>query len=127
MSRLKEPPEKLLDLIYDAATEQELWSSVLTQIADLTNSQGGVLFGQGARKVYFEHNGRLSEECNRVYQERHMQNPWNKAMEIRSVGRLVLSDEIIPLSDLRPTLFFEEVLRPQDVAHNSHDRAGGQG
>ena len=45
LSRLKEPPEKLLDLIYDAATEQELWSSVLTQIADLTNSQGGVLFG----------------------------------------------------------------------------------
>ena len=73
----------------------------------------------GARKVYFEHNGRLSEECNRVYQERHMQNPWSKAMEIRSVGRLVLSDEIIPLSDLRPTLFFEEVLRPQDVAHNA--------
>jgi hypothetical protein len=112
--------DRLLDLIYDAATEQELWRSVLTEIADLTKSQGGVLFGQSVRasKVYFEFNGRLSEECNRVYRERHMQNLWSMGMESRPVGRIVLSDEIIPLSSLRPTLFFEEVLRPQDVAHN---------
>jgi DNA-binding CsgD family transcriptional regulator/PAS domain-containing protein len=112
--------DRLLDLIYDAATEQELWRSVLTEIADLTKSQGGVLFGQSVRasRVYFEFNGRLSEECNRVYRERHMQNLWSMGMESRPVGRIVLSDEIIPLSSLRPTLFFEEVLRPQDVAHN---------
>jgi DNA-binding CsgD family transcriptional regulator len=40
-------------------------------------------------------------------------------MEFQSVGRVVLSDEVIPLSDLRPTLFFDEVLHPQDVAHNA--------
>ncbi len=41
-----EPSDQLLDLIYDAATEPELWRLVMTQIADLTGSQGGVLFGQ---------------------------------------------------------------------------------
>jgi DNA-binding CsgD family transcriptional regulator/PAS domain-containing protein len=119
-SRVTELPDKFLDLIYDAATERELWRSVLTEIADLTGSQGGVLFGQsvGASQVYFEYNGRLSEECNRVYQERHMQNPWSMGMETQPVGRIVLSDEIIPLSSLRSTLFFDEVLRPQNVAHN---------
>jgi hypothetical protein len=41
-----EVPDRLLDAVYDAATDQQLWRSVLTQIADLTGSQGGVLFGQ---------------------------------------------------------------------------------
>jgi DNA-binding CsgD family transcriptional regulator len=118
---MPELPDKLLDLIYDAATEQELWRSVLTEIADLTNSQGSILFGQSVQvsKVYFEYNGRLDEECNRVYRDRHLQNPWSLGMEKQPVGRIILSDEIIPLSTLRPTLFFDEVLRPQDVAHNT--------
>lgn len=114
-------PERLLDDIYDAATEPELWRSVLTEIADRTGSQGGVLFGQSvaASAVYFDYNGRLSEECNRVYRERHMHNPWSIAMEPQSVGRLVLSDEVMPLVSLRRTPFFDEVLHPQDVAHNA--------
>jgi DNA-binding CsgD family transcriptional regulator len=42
------PSEWLLDLIYDAATEPELWRSVLTEVADRTNSQGGIIFGISA-------------------------------------------------------------------------------
>jgi DNA-binding CsgD family transcriptional regulator/PAS domain-containing protein len=112
--------EKFLDLIYDAATENELWSHVLTEIADLTHSQGGILFGQSfsERKVYFGFNGRLNEDCNRAYQERHMRNAWSEYMETQPVGRLVLSDEAISLSDLRKTAFYDEVLRPQQVARN---------
>jgi hypothetical protein len=99
LPRVLEPSDQLLDLIYDAATEQELWRTVMTEIADLTGSQGGVLFGQsfGASKVYFDYNGRLSEECNRAYKERHFQNPWNKAMSTQPVGRVVLSDDVVPL------------------------------
>ena len=80
MSPSDEQAEKILDLIYDAATENELWSRVLTEVADLTRSQGGVLFGQSMRasRVYFDYNGRLDEECNRAYQERHMQNLWSE-------------------------------------------------
>jgi DNA-binding CsgD family transcriptional regulator len=115
-----DPSDKLLDSIYDAATETELWRSVLTEIADHTGSQGGIVFGQSVRasRVYFDYNGRLSEGCNRAYQERHMRNPWSVGMEEKPVGCIVLSDEIVPLAELRPTLFFDEVLRPQDVAHN---------
>lgn len=113
--------EKLLDLIYDAATEPDLWRRVLTEIADLTKSQGGVLFGQSvtAGRVYFDYTGRLDPECNRAYQERHMRNPWSTAMEHQTVGRLVFSDEVVPLQSLRTTAFFGEVLEPQDVAHNA--------
>jgi DNA-binding CsgD family transcriptional regulator len=120
------PPDRLLDLIYDAATDPALWQSVLTEVADLTNSQGGILFGgilcgqsATARTIYLEYNARLSDECNQAYRERHMQNPWAVAMEHRAAGHLILSDEIVPLSSLRTSLFYEEVLRPQDVAHNA--------
>ncbi len=121
MAARSDRAEKLLDQIYDAASDNDLWSAVLTEIADLTHSQGGILFGQsvGAQKVYFDFNGRLSEECNRVYQERHMQNEWSMRMEHRPVGKLVFSDDILDLASLRKTAFFEEVLRPQDVAHNA--------
>jgi DNA-binding CsgD family transcriptional regulator len=112
--------EKFLDLIYDAATENELWSRVLTEIADLTRSQGGILFGQSMRasRVYFDYNGRLNQDCNRAYQERHMRNPWSERMENQPIGRVVFSDEIVELPELQSTSFYDEVLRPQDVAHN---------
>ncbi|HKU98956.1 MAG TPA: helix-turn-helix transcriptional regulator [Vineibacter sp.] len=115
------PTEKLLDLIYDAATEPDAWRLALTQIADLTRSQGGVLFGQSmtASRVYFDYNGRLDPACNRVYQERHMRNPWSEAMEPQPVGHIVLSDDVVPLASLRATAFFDEVLAPQDLAHNA--------
>lgn len=115
-----EPTEKLLDLIYDAAAENDLWRNVLTAIADLTHSEGGVLFGQSftAQKIYFDFNGRLDEECNRAYQERHMKNPWSEYMERQPVGRLVPSDEAAELSVLRKSAFYDEVLRPQNICHN---------
>ncbi len=121
MARVIEHPESLLDAIYDTATEPDTWRSVLTHIADLTGGQGGILFGQsyGAETVFFDYNGRLSEECNQAYKTRHIQNPWNSAMQRQAVGRIVLSDEVVPLASLRHTSFFDEVLRPQDVAHNT--------
>jgi DNA-binding CsgD family transcriptional regulator len=113
--------EKLLDLIYDAAAENDLWRGVLTAIADLTNSQGGILIGFSYTKqaVYFDFNARLSEECKRAFQERHIFNPWSIHMENQPAGRLVMSEEAIALGELQRTLFYDEVLRPQEVAHNA--------
>jgi len=113
--------EKILNLIYDAAADNELWRSALTEIADLTQSQGGILFGQSMSesRVYFDYNGRLDPQCNRAYQERHIRNAWSEHMEREPVGRVVFSDDAVELSTLRTTAFFDEVLRPQDVSHNA--------
>ena len=93
-------PEQLLDLIYDAATDEALWSDVLAGIADLTGSLNGAIFGQviGANKVYFSHYTRSREECLRAYRERHVQNPHSLYMDKQPAGALVASDEIISLS-----------------------------
>jgi DNA-binding CsgD family transcriptional regulator len=121
LSCIEEPPEKLLDLIYDAATEEELWTSALIQISDLTASIGGFVFGvdNKARTVTFTFNGRMSEESHRVYRERHFVNPWSTYMNSSPVGKLVRSDDILPLSELKRSAFYDEVLRPQDMAHNA--------
>jgi len=119
MRGASELPEQLLDLIYDAATDEALWSDVLAGIADLTGSLNGAIFGQviGANKVYFSHNTRSREECLRAYRERHVQNPHSLYMDKQPTGALVASDEIISLSELKKTAFYDEVFRPQDVAH----------
>ncbi|MBH5369543.1 helix-turn-helix transcriptional regulator [Bradyrhizobium glycinis] len=113
--------ERILDLIYDAAGRQDLWPAALAGIADLTGSEGGVLFGQSvaAQQVYFDFNGRLSQECNQVYQDRHMQNLWSMAMEDKPVGRVVVSDDVVPLRELERSGFYDEVLRPQGIGHNA--------
>jgi DNA-binding CsgD family transcriptional regulator len=110
--------DRFLDLVYDAATEPELWSSVLTEISDMTASQGGVLFGQSIRKVFFDYNGRLDVDRIRLYQEHHLSNIWSEYMFRQPAGRLVGSDEIAPLSTLRQTSFFDDILRPQEIAHS---------
>ncbi|QPF93006.1 helix-turn-helix transcriptional regulator [Bradyrhizobium commune] len=113
--------EKVVDLIYDAAAENDLWRNVLTAVADLTNSQGGILFGVSfdTRAIHYEFNGRLNEEYNRYYQERHMQNPYADYMVHQPVGRVVLSDEIMELWKFRATSFYDDVFRPQNITHSA--------
>jgi DNA-binding CsgD family transcriptional regulator len=110
--------DRFLDLVYDAATEPELWSSVLTELSDATGSLGGVLFGQSTRKVFFDYNGRLDVDRIRIYQEQHLSNVWSEYMFRQPAGRLVGSDEIVPLATLQKTAFFDDILRPQEIAHS---------
>jgi DNA-binding CsgD family transcriptional regulator len=115
-----EPSDKLLDLIYDAATDDALWTPALIEIADMTGSLGGFLGGldSKAHRIIFMFNARMSEESHRIHAERHIDNPWSRFMNYCPVGKWVQSDEIISLPDLQRTAFFDEVLRPQSLAHN---------
>lgn len=121
MFHVIEPSDKLLDLIYDAATDEALWVPALTEIADIAGSLGGFLAGVqnngGFVSILF--NARMSEDSHRIHAERHIDNPWFRYMIHSPVGKWVQSDEIISLPDLRRTAFFDEVLRPQRMAHNA--------
>lgn len=121
MAQIGEIPENVLNLIYDAAGESNLWPSVLQAIARHLNSAGGILFGQSVQNkiVFFEYNGGLCEDCSQIYRERHIRNPWSLHMMRQPEGRVVSSDEVIALSALKQTAFFDEVLRPQKIAHNA--------
>ncbi|MCC6776177.1 MAG: helix-turn-helix transcriptional regulator [Hyphomicrobiales bacterium] len=113
------PSDQLLDLIYDAATDHELWSSAIVEIADMTGSVGGFVGGMDTTvpRAIFTFNGGLLEEAHVVYREHYLRNPLSLFMSTVPAGRLVRSEEILPLEQLKKTAFFDEVLRPQDVAH----------
>jgi DNA-binding CsgD family transcriptional regulator len=113
--------DNLLDLIYDAAMDEALWTPALIRIADMTGSVGGYMFGadNGARLSTFTFKGGLSEEADQAYRERHVYNALAEVMNNSPVGKLVRSDEIMPLAALQRTAFYNEVFRVQDVAHTA--------
>jgi DNA-binding CsgD family transcriptional regulator len=112
--------ERLLDKIYDAATDDQLWAPVFREISTLTNSVGGVLLGQSQspRLLHFARHYNTDPACLRALRDRHVLNPWTLHMQkFHPVGTVVLSDSILPLTELRRTAFFDEVMRPQDLGH----------
>jgi DNA-binding CsgD family transcriptional regulator/PAS domain-containing protein len=115
-----EVPERLLDLIYDAATDDGLWTPIFREISELTNSVGGVLLGQSQkpRLLHFARHYNTDPNSVRALGERHVQNPWTLHMQTRyPAGTVVTSDSFMPFSELRRTSFFDEVLRSQDLGH----------
>ena len=112
--------ERLLDKIYDAATDDQLWAPIFREISTLTNSVGGVLLGQSQspRLLHFARHYNTDPECLRVLRDRHVLNSWTLHMQkFHPAGTVVLSDSILPLTELRRTAFFDEVMRPQDLGH----------
>jgi len=69
--------ERLLDKIYDAATDDQLWAPIFREISTLTNSVGGVLLGQSQspRLLHFARHYNTDPECLRVLRDRHVLNP----------------------------------------------------
>lgn len=113
-------PEKLLDTIYDAASDDALWQSIFQDISRHTNSAGGILLGQSQepRLLHFTHSYNTDQGSIGALRDRHMANPWTIHMQtFHPQGSVVLSDSILPVGELRRTSFYDEVLRPQSYDH----------
>ncbi|HKU98075.1 MAG TPA: hypothetical protein VJR58_22475 [Vineibacter sp.] len=122
MSHYHEIPETLLNLIYDAATDDKLWPSVLRTIADLTASGNGILICQSAKRqaVFFEYHYGTDDACLRALGERHIVNPWSDYLGRRHTSGIVVpSERVLSLAELSRTAFYDEVLRPQNTSHGA--------
>jgi hypothetical protein len=116
------PSEDLVDLIYDAALEPELWDRALVGVADALNSLSGILTGMseadGVANFAFAYFGRLDPEFNLRHASLGLnENPWMPTLSPQPIGRIVSSDEILPLAEARGTAFYREVITPQDDEH----------
>ncbi|MER9363966.1 PAS domain-containing protein [Mesorhizobium sp. M0500] len=111
----------LIDGIYDAVLDSSLWAHGLVGAADALGASGGVIhaFSTTGRQLLFTHNGRLDPDCVRVCETEYRHNPWTSTSMSQLVKRLALSDETIPLEDLKRTPFYADVLRPQHLGHNA--------
>jgi DNA-binding CsgD family transcriptional regulator len=111
---------RLIDQIYDAGACPDRWPEVISSIASAAGAMGGVMFGfSKSRGLIFEYNGSLDDASMRVFTTRHLNNAWVRGMAKREVNRLVISEEIIKLRQLKQSSFHDEVLRPQHLAHGA--------
>jgi DNA-binding CsgD family transcriptional regulator/PAS domain-containing protein len=106
--------------MYDAVLDASLWSAVLEGIADLTDSTGALIHGFSVnREMYTFHElGRIDPDCKRRHELYHVANPWMRSSRFRA-GHLVRSDDLIALAQLKRTSFYDDVLRPQNIAHGT--------
>jgi hypothetical protein len=117
---LRAPSTDLIDLIYDAAVEPQLWDRVLIDIADMLSSTGGAPCGYADRNLqaalhYF---GRIDYE----FAARHgfpimSENPWPPVVLGQPVGHVVTSDAIMPLADHGAHRWYRECITPPDTKH----------
>ncbi len=110
--------EALVGMMYDAVLDESLWSTVLEGIADLTGSAAALIHGYSVdREIYTFHElGRIDPDCKRRHELYHVVNPWMRASRF-SAGHVVRSDDLIRLAQLKRTAFYDDVLRPQNIAH----------
>jgi DNA-binding CsgD family transcriptional regulator len=112
--------DHLIDDIYDAGACPELWPSTLSSIAAAAGAQGGVVFGfSKSRGLIFEYNGALDTQCATIFKLRHRDNVWVDGMARRPKNQLVVSDAIVKRRQLMQLEFYDEVLRPQRIAHGA--------
>ncbi|WP_441235706.1 helix-turn-helix transcriptional regulator [Bradyrhizobium sp. 930_D9_N1_4] len=110
--------DALVGLIYDAVLDGSLWSAALEGIADITHSSAALIHGYRVdRELYTFHDlGRIDPECKRRHELYHVMNPWMRSSRYPA-GQMVHSDDLIELSQLKRTAFYDDVLRPQNLAH----------
>ena len=110
----------LIDAIYDAGATPSQWPSVIRSIAESAGAPGGVIFGfSRTRGLMFEYNGALDPHCSDIFKLRHANNAWVEGMARRPQNHLVISDSIISRRQLMQSEFYDEVLRPQHLAHGA--------
>jgi DNA-binding CsgD family transcriptional regulator len=112
------PSGQLIDEIYDAAVEPQLWDRVLIDIADMLSSTSGVLCWTDKSLHGVSYFGRLDYafiECHGL--PIISESPWPPAVLRLPVGQIVMSDEIMPLAESRRTRWYREAITPQDVEH----------
>jgi DNA-binding CsgD family transcriptional regulator len=112
--------DHLVDAIYDAGACPERWPSVLTTIGAAAGAEGGVMFGVSkSRGFVFEYNGALDPHSVTVFKARHANNAWVQSMAQQPQNQLVVSDSLIKHRQLMKSEFYDEVLRPQRLAHGA--------
>lgn len=120
MSIDSEAFSSVIDDMYDSALDPALWQAVLNRVSSLTGSEGGVIYHLAPHRRAFlgRSRGGIDEAACDAYEQRHWCNPWAATMMLQPAGTIMLSDEILPFSELSRTGFHDEVLAPQRLGYS---------
>jgi DNA-binding CsgD family transcriptional regulator/PAS domain-containing protein len=119
---------RLLDLIYGAVADPQLWPDVLIGVSDHLGALGGMLAyvpAPASRKPPTQILGRLPEEPSSIFREHYAWNPWTAAVTQAPFGKAVSANSLIEPGSIQKTAFYADVLAPWghadiiDINHQS--------
>jgi DNA-binding CsgD family transcriptional regulator len=127
---------RLLDLIYGAVADPQLWPDVLVGVADHMGALGGMLAhcpASGSGKTATQILGRLPEEPSAIFREHYVWNPWTVAVSKAPFGKAVSANSLLEPGFIETTDFYADVLAPWghadiiDINHKTLNIDGGIG
>ena len=107
--------DRILDLIYGAVADSQLWPEVLVGVSDHIGALGGMLAyvpPASARRPPTQILGRLPEEPSVIFRERHAWNPWTVAISQYRTGKAVSANSLLEPGSIQKTEFYADVLAP---------------
>jgi DNA-binding CsgD family transcriptional regulator len=116
MSAGREPPNALIDQLYDAAAGLCDWHEVLAEIARLFGGSAAVLGIVGPYAAPRIVDVGVDPVCMARYMERHAgHNELAIRSASRPVGSVMTAESLMPKADFLRTAFYDECLRPQGL------------
>jgi DNA-binding CsgD family transcriptional regulator len=114
--------ERILLALYGRLTEDDWATEVLREVTRATRSRSAALVAVDLvqkRDALPAFVGAEASSALAYEREFGAHNPWRPPHGVLSqtAGELRVSDDVLPLSDLKRTLFWSDFLRPMGVAH----------
>src|SRR5581483_6113003 len=110
--------EKLLGLIYQAALEPAMWSTVVAEIAEAAGCRNSVIYEHDlrTRRSTFLGTHSIDPRFAHDYEDRAGGiDPWNERARAWPVAALTPTYALISDADLRRTEFYQDHLRQQNI------------
>jgi len=125
---------EVVEAIYRAAAQPELWSPVLELIVDYVGGIAGNLVYQApAGERSFLIPGRMREDLNALYLRQYARNPYAAAYEKLPPNRVAVGNRLVDVDAIRKSAFYADICLPQRienqifVSHARLQREGGIG
>lgn len=116
MSRQSPNHAGVVDAIYRAAAEPDLWPDALTQAADYVGAIGGMLaYHAPAGQRSFMVTARLRPDLDALYLQRYAANPYAQASSAMPVGKALAGNTLVDVAAVRGTAFHTDILAPQAI------------
>jgi DNA-binding CsgD family transcriptional regulator len=125
---------EVLDAVYRAAAQPELWTGALSILADHVGAVAGNLVYQAPPgQKSFLVPGRMREDLNALYLQRYARNPYSLAYEKLPPNEVVIGNRLVDIEAVTRSAFYADICLPQRlynqifVAHSMLQHPGGIG
>jgi DNA-binding CsgD family transcriptional regulator len=108
----------VLEAIYRAAAQPELWPRAVEVVADHVGAIAGNLVYQApAGERSFLIPGRMREDLNALYLRHYAQNPYAHAYEKLRPNQVAIGNRLVDVAAINRSAFYADICAPQRIAN----------